>query len=96
MTIIGLGDTLTLMSTTSTSVDDNNVQNALTTTATGIISTASVAPTPRLHLDFASTYIDSLSDEELVALDEKLNTKELEFIVDDSNKVEQVKVYKKI
>jgi hypothetical protein len=100
MIIIGLTDTLTLMSTTSSLSNDEDINNTLTTTATGLISTATTSvSSPRVHIDLANRYIESLSDQQLVELDRRLEEKELEFTVDEKNNSEDntnVKVYKKV
>lgn len=80
---------------TSTTVDDMGSLGDLYTTATSVASTISTTTNQNIDVHVTTSYMNSLSAEQLIELEERLTQKELEFEVppvQDSN----VKVYKKL
>jgi len=85
-TLTSLESLTTAYSTTSCTVDDMGELNDLYTTATGIATTlSSLGSSPSINITVADRYIDSLSDEQLVELEQRLTAKEDETIVIDGN-----------
>lgn len=108
-TFTSLETLTTAYTTTSCLVDDMGSLDDIYTLATSISTTlSSLGPSRHINITIADRYIDSLSEEQLAELDQRLTEKENETIVVDGNtytfcqatnetpEVEKVKVNKKI
>ena len=85
-------DTLITSCSLTTSTDNYDCIDNLATTATTIATTLSTQQIPDIHINMASRYLDSLSSEQLIELESKIQEKELEF--DNCPKIENEKSLK--
>lgn len=86
--------TTTLMSTTSTLDDTVQDSDAKTTTIAGLATslTTSMARPESTYIYMSNHYIDSLTDEEIIQMEERLADKEQDFLIQLETQQEKPKV----
>ena len=69
----------TLLTTTATSVNNDDYGETLSTTAVSVMSTATTHPSAVIDVRLSDNYINSLSDEQLVEFSNILEEREKDF-----------------
>lgn len=93
------GTTTLLSATTTTESTVDNEEDAITTALTSATTLSSSFPSASAHAEMTQRYIDSLSETELIEMEQRLTQKENEMSIKINGEeltIETPKTYKKL